>query len=42
MLITKAAAMAGAAGWLCVALVVSAMAQQFNDKPLQENWWPTE
>ena len=38
----KAAALAGAAGGLCVGLTLGAAAQEFNDKPLQENWWPSE
>ena len=42
MSIMKAAAMAGAAGGLCVGLALGAAAQEFNDKPLQENWWPSE
>ena len=42
MSILKAAALAGAAGALCAALALGAAAQEFNDKPLQENWWPTE
>jgi hypothetical protein len=42
MTIWKTAAMAGAASGLCVALALSATAQQINDKPLQENWWPSE
>ena len=42
MSIIKAAALAGAAGGLCVGLALGAAAQEFNDKPLQENWWPTE
>ena len=42
MSIVKAAALAGAAGGLCVGLALGAAAQEFNDKPLQENWWPSE
>ena len=42
MSIMKAAAMAGAAGGLCVGLALGAAAQDFNDKPLQDNWWPSE
>ena len=42
MSIMKAAAIAGAAGGLCVGLALGAAAQEFNDKPLQENWWPSE
>jgi kynurenine formamidase len=42
MTIWKTAAMAGAASGLCVALALSATAQQINDKPLQGNWWPSE
>jgi len=42
MSILKAAALAGAAGGLCAALALGAAAQEFNDKPLEENWWPTE
>ena len=37
-----AAALAVGAGVLCLALGSGAMAQEFNDKPLEENWWPTE
>src|SRR5918995_4792075 len=42
MSILKAAAIAGVAGGLCVGLTVGAAAQEFNDKPLEENWWPSE
>jgi hypothetical protein len=42
MSIVKAAALAGAAGGLWMALTLGAAAQEVNDKPLQENWWPTE
>jgi hypothetical protein len=42
MSIRKAAALAGASGVLCVGLTLGAAAQEFNDKPLEENWWPTE
>src|SRR5918995_3469040 len=42
MTMLKAAAMAGAAGGMCAALALGAAAQEFNDKPLEENWWPTE
>jgi kynurenine formamidase len=38
----KAAALAGAASVLSIAFAMGAVAQQFNDKPLTENWWPTE
>lgn len=30
------------AGGLFAALALGAAAQEFNDKPLEENWWPTE
>jgi hypothetical protein len=39
---TMTASAAGVAGVLCVGLTLGATAQEFNDKPLQENWWPTE
>ncbi|MGH6896120.1 MAG: cyclase family protein [Geminicoccaceae bacterium] len=42
MTMARAAALAGAAGVLCVGLALGAIAQEFNDKPLEENWWPTE
>jgi kynurenine formamidase len=42
MSILKAAAMAGAAGGLCATLALGAGAQEFNDKPFEENWWPSE
>jgi kynurenine formamidase len=42
MSILRAAALAGAAGGLCVGLALGAAAQEFNDKPLEENWWPSE
>ena len=42
MSIMKAAAMTGAASGLCVGLALGAAAQEFNDKPLTENWWPSE
>ena len=42
MSMMKAAAMAGAAGRLCIGLALGAAAQDFNDKPLQEKWWPSE
>jgi kynurenine formamidase len=42
MSIIKVAAMAGAAGGLCVGLALGAAAQDVNDKPLQENWFPSE
>ena len=42
MSILKAATLAAAAGGLCVGLTLGAAAQEFNDKPLQENWWPSE
>jgi kynurenine formamidase len=41
MSILKAAAMAGAAGGVCVALTFAAAAQ-VSDKPYEENWAPTE
>jgi hypothetical protein len=41
-MIRAAAASAAAASVLCVGLSVGAAAQEFNDKPLKENWWPTE
>ena len=42
MSILKAAALAGAGSLLFAGVALDATAQQFNDKPLQENWWPTE
>ena len=42
MSILRAAAIAGAAGGLCIGLTLGAAAQEFNDKPLEENWWPSE
>ena len=42
MSIMKAAAMAGAAVGLCVGLAFGPAAQEYNDKPLEENWWPSE
>src|ERR671911_2875398 len=42
MTMLKAAAMAGAAGGMCAALALGAAAQEFNDTPLEENWWPSE
>ena len=38
MSIMKAAAIAG----VCVGLARGAASQEFNDKPLQDNWWPSE
>src|ERR687896_1742444 len=37
-------ALAGAVGMLCLGFAQGALAQdqQVNDKPLEENWWPTE
>ena len=32
----------GQPGGLCTVVALGAVAQEFNDKPLQENWWPTE
>src|SRR5262245_42272329 len=42
MSIMKAVAMVAAAGGLCVVLALGAAAQEFNDKPLQDHWWPSE
>ena len=42
MTIRMTAALAGAAGVLCLTIGLGAAAQEFNDKPLEENWWPTE
>ena len=42
MTILRAAASAAAAGVLSVGFAMGAAAQEFNDKPLEENWWPTE
>jgi kynurenine formamidase len=42
MSIVKATAIAGAAGGLCIGLALGAAAQEVNDKPFEENWWPTE
>ena len=42
MSLLKAAAMAGAAGGLCVGLALGAAAQEVNDAPLEENWAETE
>ena len=42
MSILRSAALAAATGGLCAGLTLGAAAQEFNDKPLQENWWPTE
>src|SRR5690606_3733725 len=33
---------AALAGGVCAAFALGATAQEFNDKPLEENWWPTE
>jgi kynurenine formamidase len=40
----KHAALAGVAGFACLALGFAAAAQEapINDKPLEENWWPSE
>jgi hypothetical protein len=37
MRISRAAALAGAGGVLCVGFAMGAAAQEFNDKPLEEN-----
>ena len=42
MMIVKSAALAAPAGGLCVGLTLGAAAQEFNDAPLQDNWWPSE
>jgi kynurenine formamidase len=42
MIVRSAAALAVGTSVLCLVLGSSAMAQEFNDKPLQENWWPSE
>ena len=42
MTVRTAAALAVGASVLCLALGSGAMAQEVNDKPLEENWWPTE
>jgi kynurenine formamidase len=42
MTILRAAAMTAAAGGLCGGLTLAAAAEEFNDKPFEENWWPTE
>ena len=42
MTVVKAAAVAGAAVVLCVGLALSATGQEFNDKPLEESWWPSD
>jgi kynurenine formamidase len=42
MSVRTAAAWAVGASVLCLVLGNGATAQEFNDKPLTENWWPTE
>ena len=42
MRMARAAALAGGGGVLCYGLALGAAAQEFNDKPLEENWWPSE
>jgi hypothetical protein len=42
MSVRTAAAWAVGASALCLVLSNGAIAQEFNDKPLQENWWPSE
>ena len=42
MTVRMTTALAGAASLLCLTLGLGAAAQEFNDKPLDENWWPTE
>jgi kynurenine formamidase len=39
---TKTTALAAVGGIVCLGLALGAAAQEFNDKPLQENWWPSE
>jgi kynurenine formamidase len=42
MIVRTAAALAVGTSVLCLLLGSSAMAQEFNDKPLEETWWPSE
>ena len=42
MSISMTGALAGAASLVCLTLGLSASAQQFNDKPLTERWWPSD
>jgi len=42
MTIRMTTALAGVAGMLCLTLGLGAAAQEVNDKPIDESWWPTE
>ena len=42
MSVRTATAWAVGASVLCFVLGSGAMAQEVNDKPLEENWWPSE
>jgi kynurenine formamidase len=42
MTIRITTALAGAVGIVCLTLGLGASAQEFNDKPFEEDWWPTE
>jgi kynurenine formamidase len=42
MTIRMTTALAGVAGALCLTIALGAAAQEVNDKPLEENWWPSE
>src|ERR687892_2829098 len=42
MIVRTAAALAVGTSVLCLVLGSNAMAQEFNDEPLEENWWPSE